>query len=317
MRRHLLWAILATACSANPRASDDAPVAQPQTPSESPAPAATPALEPQPEPETSAETSPAARDVSARVQAAKARLGATEAGQRIWRAIEAHGGLEKWLGSGPLHFRFTYRPLGRDATDTYQIVDPWSSLARHKLAADPSLEFGWDGEKAWVNPPDSELATNARFWSLTPYYFVGMPFVLGDPGVRLESLPDAEFEGKGYDLVKASFEAGVGDAPDDYYILYLDKESSRVRALRYVVSYKGFRPEGGHGPEKLMAYDGTHEVGGLLFAASHRTFKYDEATGEIGEKVTDVEVSEMGFRPGVDSTYFQPPAGARLITGWK
>lgn len=271
-------------------------------------------------PESSAESgvsSPSGEAISTRVAMSKSRLQATDAGKKIWASIEAAGGLTPWFSSGALTFRFKYTPVGRPATDTYQTIDTWSARARHQLADTRDVEFGWNGRVAWVNPSGSELNTNPRFWSLTPYYFVGIPWVLADPGVNLEVLPDAEFEGKQYDLVRATFDAATGDAPDDYYILYLDKETRRVRALRYVVSYKGFRPDGGHGPEKLMAYDGDASANGLTFASTHRTFKYDDETGEIGEKVTDVEVSDIAFKRDVAADYFEPPEGAKIIEGWK
>lgn len=267
-------------------------------------------------PESGASSSPSGEAISARVAVARQKLSATESGQKIWASIEAAGGLTPWFSSGDFRFRFAYVPVGRDATDTTQTIDTWGARARHRVS-DSDVEFGWDGRAAWVNPPDAELKTNARFWSLTPYYFVGIPFVLADPGVVTEALPDQEFEGKSYDVVKASFEAGTGDAPDDYYIVYMDKQTHRVRAIRYVVSYKGFRPDGGHGPEKLMSYDGDVEAGGLTFAATHRTFKYDESTGELGEKVTDVTVSDVAFTRDRPEGFFKAPEGAKVIEGWK
>ena len=146
---------------------------------------------------------------------------------------------------------------------------------------------------------------------------MGLPFVLADPGVNLEMLDEAQFEGTTYDVVKATFAAGTGDAPDDYYVLYIDRETSRVRAIRYVVSYKGFRPDGGHGPEKLMSYDGDISASGLTFAASHRTFEFNEETGEVGEKVTDVTVSDVAFKRDVAIDYYEPPAEAKVIEGWE
>ena len=310
--------VCALSCAGNrPAETAPPPPPEPSAPTES-----AEASEPAAEPETSAETgssvsTPSVGDVAARVASANARLAASAGGALVWRAIEAHGGLEAWLGSGPLQFRFAYQPAGRPAIDTFQVVDPWSARARQQVAPQRTAEFGWDGQRAWVQPPDAKLPTNPRFWSLTPYYFVGMPFVLGDPGVRFEQLADASFEDESFDIVKATFEPGTGDAPGDHYVLYLDKESGRLRAVRYVVSYPGFYPDGGHGAEKLMSYDGELAVGDIIIAASHRTFTFDEATGTPGEKVTDVTVSDARFRADIAPDYFLAPAGARIIEGWK
>jgi hypothetical protein len=251
--------------------------------------------------------------IDARVEAGRVRLSASAPGQRVWQAIEAHGGLRPWYGSGALAFRFTYAPNTRPVVDTRNLVDVWSSRARQDLAAG-SGAFGWDGTRAWVDPPDVQLPTNPRFWALTPYYFVGIPWVLADPGVVLEDAGPQEFEGRGYDTVKASFEPGTGDAPGDYYVVYVDRETHRVGAIRYVVSYPGFRPNGGHGPEKLFTYDGEALVSGLRFATGHRTYKWDGTSA--GEQTTSTTVSDIRFEPGPAATAFDVPTSAKVLEGW-
>ncbi len=322
MRQLVIVALVAaaSACSSDKSAqtAEASPVEQTDPVSDESAGESAPAGAPQTAPESGATmVPPTEAAIAARIADAKSRLGADPAGKLVWDAIQTQGGLEPWFSNGLFHFRFAYKPKGRDATDTYQLIDTYSALARHEVAPRRTTAFGWDGSKAWVFPADAEVGTNPRFWALTPYYFVGIPFVLADPGVNFERLEDAEFEGETYDLVKATFDAGTGDAPGDYYILYLDKEDRRVRAIRYVVSYPGFYPDGGHGAEKLMAYDGDATAAGLTFATAHRTFEFDEETGEIGEKVTDVAVTEIQFMPNMSRGVFQIPTGAKVIEGWK
>ncbi|QDG53170.1 hypothetical protein FIV42_21210 [Persicimonas caeni] len=255
--------------------------------------------------------------VTERVAESKERLQATEAGTLVWKSIEAHGGLQRWFENGPLHFRFDYRPLGEGKPrDTYQTVDTWSSRARHQMADDRDVEFGWDGEQAWQKPADADIALNPRFWALTPYYFVAMPFVLGDPGVNLELVGDEELQGQTYEVVKATFSAGTGDAPDDYYVLYFHPDTHKLRALRYVVSYPGFFPEGGHTPEKLMIYEGEQTVDGITFAKNFPTHKWDTEAAKPLDKVTAIEMSDVEFRPGTPQAYFEMPEGAKALEGY-
>lgn len=255
--------------------------------------------------------------VAERTAEARDRLAETDAGQLVWQSIEAHGGLTQWFANGPLFFRFTYSPLGdRTVRDTFQTVDTWSSRARHQLADAPGTEFGWDGEQAWVSPADADPKTNARFWALTPYYFVAMPFVLADPGVRLEKTGTAELHGRPHDVLKATFGDGVGDSPDDYYVIYLDRETGRFGGLRYVVSYPGFFPDGGHSPEKLMVYEGDQMIDGITLAKAFPTYKWDAEAGERGERVTDVTMTEVEFRPETPDAYFAVPDDAKVIEGY-
>lgn len=272
-------------------------------------------------PEEPLTATPKPRWVDDRVFEAKARLEQSEAGKIVWRSIEAHGGLERWFENGPVYFRFDYRPLEGKVRDTYQLVDTWSSRARHQLADRPDVEFGWDGEVAWKKPAEAETGMNERFWALTPYYFMAMPFVLADPGVELESLGQATMPEGTFDVVRASYGQGVGDSPDDYYVVYFDAQTGIVGGLRYVVSYPGFFPDGGHSPEKLMMYEGSQSAGGITLANSYSTYAWDaeaHAAGKParGDKVTDVDLSELEFRPQTPDAYFEVPEGAEVLEGY-
>lgn len=250
--------------------------------------------------------------VDERVAKAKERLEGSEGGKLVWKSIQSHGGLKSWYNNGPLYFRFNYRPLGggNRVRDSYQTVDTWSSVARHQLADESKTEFGWDGERAWKNPTDAELRINPRFWSLTPYFFVGLPFVLADEGVDLTQEENIEYEGSDHFIVRASYGENVGDA-SDYYVLYINAETYRLAAIRYVVSFKGFYPDGGHGAEKLMSYEGAQTISGVTFPKRHRTYKWSDE-GQ-GEHVTDITVTDVAFKPGTLKSYFDAPEGSYIM----
>jgi hypothetical protein len=242
-----------------------------------------------------------------RVNATKERMEDSPAGKKVWQAMEAHGGLANWYSNGPLQFHFNYQPLdGNTPRNTIQISDNWSAKARHQMATDTSLQFGWNGEEAWALPDPSKIPFDARFWALTPYYFVGIPFVLGDEGVKLEEVGQDNLDGITYDLIKVTFGEGVGDAPDDFYVVYLHLEPRQVAAYRYVVSYPAYFPDGGHTPEKIMILDGEQIVDGILFPEGYRTFMWKDESP--GEHVTDVQ-----FLPGISPHYFSTPSEAEVI----
>jgi hypothetical protein len=262
-------------------------------------------------PEPPADTvMPSEEAITSRIAEARERLDSTEAGRFVWQAIEAHGGLQAWWSNGPLYFRFDYQPVGGEGIDTYELVDTWSSRARHWLASDTTVSFGWDGAQAWTHPAGAEVPTNARFWSLTPYYFVAVPFVLADPGVQHTMDGTMTFEDKTYDLVRITFASGTGDAPDDYYVILLDPNTRLVRGLRYIVSYPGYFPDGGHSPEKLMMYDGEQTVDGITLAERFRAFPWND--GDPGDLVTEVSITDVDFRPETPKDAFEMPAGAEV-----
>jgi hypothetical protein len=321
-----LWAgalALLVACS-----GQSAPAAGEAASSEGATPAAeaktTTAAEGSPAPEGPPAAGPIPESwVDDRYTKAKERLEASEGGALIWAAIEAQGGLRPWLSSGTIGFEFDYQPYGQPERrmHTKQRVDLWRARAVHQEvedeASDAEARFGWNGEVAWITPSKDAFPITPRFWALTPYYFVGIPFVLADPGTRFERLDDAELDGKTWNLVKVTFSDGTGDAPDDYYIVYLDPDSHALHALRYVVSYPGFEgvmfEEGGHTPETLMRYTEPTQVDGLGFHRRLDTWKWNADDGVPGDPRVKVEVGDhrLGFE--VPAADFAPPEGAVVL----
>lgn len=303
----LLAAVTSFNCSKSSPSQDQAPAATQSAPDSE-------QQQPEAEEEANKSATPGAEWISKRVLEAKDRLGESPAGKLLWRSIEKHGGLQTWYANGPVYFRFNYQPRGeKPATDTYQTIDTWSSRARHQLADNKSVEFGWTGSSAWIKPADAEFDKDVRFWALTPYYFIAMPFVLADPGVHLKKEGTAELHGRPHDMVRATFGDNVGDSPDDYYIIYLDAKTGHVGGLRYIVSYADFFPEGGHSPEKLMVYAGEHTAAGITLAEKYSTFKWNAETQERGEPVTDTTLSNLEFRPETPDSFFDVPKGAKTL----
>ncbi|MEO9872047.1 hypothetical protein [Ekhidna sp.] len=253
--------------------------------------------------------------ISDRVVKSKERLITNAAGKKIWESIETHGGLEKWFSNGPIAFRFNYQPLdGTKQRDSYQLVDNWSVRAAHEVSSNRNWKYGWDGENAWSLPDSVDVGVNPRFWSTTPYYFIGLPFVLADEGVVLEEFGQKEYKGVTYDLVKATYEAGTGDASDDFYVIYLDPETRQMAGLRYIVSYPGFFPAGGHSPEKFMWIQDYQEVEGIQMSTGYNTYWFKGDS--VAEHITKIEVSNVEFLPETLSSYFDVPVKAKVQEGF-
>lgn len=230
-------------------------------------------------------------------------------------AIEAHGGLDAWFGSGTLAFTYDYQPVEGVRRRSHQTVDVLGARAYHEISHPVQGKLAWDGAKAWMKLAEGQNFA-ARFWALTPYYFVGMPFVLSDPGVNLElSEDDPEDAGfpEGTPVVRATFDPGTGDAPDDYYVLYLDADSHRVVGLRYVVSYAPFMKDGmKHKPEKLIVYEDVEPAGPLQLARTHTTYAY--GSGKRGERVTRATIEDLEVGVPFDASALAMPEGGQIDT---
>ena len=257
--------------------------------------------------------------VAQRVASSRECMEADRAAALVWACIEAHGGLAAWLAKSTLAFDFDYQPVAQPEKrmHTHNDVDFWSAHARQQEldgGAGERATLGWNGESAWITPDPSAFPSPARFWALTPYYFVGMPFVAADPGTHYERLPDAELDGTSYQIVKLTYGHGVGDAPDDYYVLYIHPETHLLAALRYVVSFPGFFPEGGHSPEKLMRYSEFTEVDSLKMAQCLDTSAWNVEQGSAGDVVTRIAVSNITLGQTWPADHFAPPPGATVTT---
>lgn len=252
--------------------------------------------------------------IRSRVGKAEEKLNTTEVGTVVWNAMEARGGLARWYSNGALAFRFNYQPLdGSTQRDSYQTIDTWSNRARHTSAADSTAHFGWTGEKAWIQAKDSTaFAYDTRFWALTPYYFLAQPFVLDGEGVNLELLSQITYKGKVQDVVKVTFDSGTGDAPDDYYVLYFTKDTHRLSAIRYIVSYPGYFKKGEHLPEKFMEVIGENIVNGILFPTDYKTYWLTE-NQKPGEYITKIEVSDVHFIDTLKNVFFDMPEDAENL----
>jgi hypothetical protein len=208
---------------------------------------------------------------------------------------------------------------------SYLVADNATRRIYHQLQALGSPDemepvearFAWDGEKAWMSPPDVERI-NPRFWALTGYYFEQIPFVLADPGVNYEVLPDQELDGVPHEMVKCSFGDGVGDSPGDTYTLYINKESGIVDAIRYTVTfYSGARPpaaakkESARGPrETLFYYEDYVNVDGLKVPAHFRGFDFID--GKKGDFKNEAWCADISFRRPFDESQLKMPPDARV-----
>jgi len=251
--------------------------------------------------------------VDKRVENAQERLASSDAGQVVWNAMEAHGGLERWFKNGPLAFRFNYQPLdGSTQRDSYQVVDTWRNRSLHHSIVDSAASYGWTGTEAWIKAKDTTaFAYDTKFWALTPLYLMGFPFVLDGEGVNLELLPQNTYKGKENDVVKVTFDAGTGDAPDDYYILQFDVDTHLLTATRYIVSYPEYFKKGEHLPEKFMEVGPLVTVDGILLPSGLKT--HWTKNDQPGEYLTKIEITDMHFKQELEEDFFAMPEGAKKL----
>jgi hypothetical protein len=246
------------------------------------------------------------------------RLTASEGGQVVLRAIEAHGGLEAWYAAPTSAYTWEYANVGADLHfKSYMVADNRTRQVYHDLLTvgpygDPQpvdARFAWDGTDAWMWPASIE-SPNARFWATTGYYFQQIPFVLADPGLRYERLPDEELDGTTYQMVIVSYDDGVGDSPGDTYTLYVHPETGLVDAIRYTVTFGRGRQPGTPQRETLMYYRDYVTVDRLTVPRYLRGYAF--ADGRRGEFRNEAWADSISFKRAFDVARLRAPHGARV-----
>lgn len=135
-------------------------------------------------------------------------------------------------------------------------------------------------EGVYVAPGlDSFPGSSPRFYHNLYFYFFSIPYVLSDPGVHYETLGDYLVDGVNYHAIKYTFGENVGDAPDDYYITLMDKETKQMKYLLYTVTYYSQEPSQKF---NILEYANWTKVKTLSFPTKLIGYKFDE--GKIGDK---------------------------------
>jgi len=261
-------------------------------------------------------------EVQRQAEAARNRLAQNEGGQRILRAIEAHGGLKAWYRAPTSSYTWEYANKEVDVRfKSFLVVDNRTRQAYHDLLTTGSYDnarpvdarFAWDGDRAWI-APDSIEQPNPRFWALSGFYFQQIPFVFADPGLRYEALPDDTIDGTPHDMVQVTFEPGTGDSPGDTYTLYLDKDSGQVDAIRYTVSYGRDVEPGADLPETFLDYEDYVTVDGLTVPTRFEGYSYSDEDGPGETLRNEAVVDSISYRRSFDASKLSPPENARVVS---
>jgi len=179
---------------------------------------------------------------------------ATNYPETMTAIFEAHGGMERWNEMNNLCFEMD----GRGGVETHT-----TSLKDRKAKIETKdWTIGYDGADVWLlQHKEDAYKGNARFYHNLMFYFYAMPFIVGDNGIQYEKLPATELDGVMYPGVKISYGAGVGDSPEDEYIVYYDKATMQMTWLGYTVTYRSQeKSEDWH----FIKYADWQDVNGLI-----------------------------------------------------
>ena len=220
------------------------------------------------------------------------------------QGIEAHGGLAQWESMGSLAY---------DVTRGQKSERHLTALrTRQTIQEGPGYRLGYDGERVWVEPRVDSFPGDPNFSRGLDFYFFAIPFVLADPGTVHEDLGTVLMDGSPYDAVKVSFEAGVGDSPNDFYIAHFHPETNQLAYLLYTVTYRSGEPNENY---SLRAYEEWQEVNGLIVPQKIVSYQWDPETRQSGEKRGESLFTSVSVLPEIpDTNIFAKPESAEYFS---
>ncbi|WP_034258911.1 DUF6503 family protein [Altibacter lentus] len=222
--------------------------------------------------------------------------------QVLAAVFEAHGGFDRWQQMNNLCFEME----GASGTETHTI----SLNNRYVKVETKAWTIGYDGNDVWLlENKDDAYKGNARFYHNLMFYFYAMPFVLGDEGIEYTQMEPTTLDGVSYGTLKIGYEAGVGDSPDDEYILYYHPETYKMTWLAYTVTYgEGEKSDDWH----FIKYDDWQTVNGIVLPK--KLTWYNVENGKPTDERSDITFDKVTLtETNLEASVFEKPDKAVIV----
>ncbi|MFB9052622.1 hypothetical protein ACFFVB_05970 [Formosa undariae] len=222
--------------------------------------------------------------------------------ESIAKVFEAHGGIATWNAMQTLAFTME-KPTGPEVTTT--------DLKRRKAHIDmPNHTLGFNGKDVWLHSKDTTAYRGKpKFYYNLMFYFYAMPFVLSDDGITYSDAEPLLFEGVEYPGIQISYGAGVGESPDDEYILYYDAKTNEMAWLAYTMTF--FAKEKSK-KFSYIKYGDWEDVNGVKLPKAIQWYKVVE--GQPVEVRNEVKFSDIKLsKDKQDASFYEAPEGAEIV----
>ncbi|MEM1099616.1 MAG: hypothetical protein AAGH92_12610 [Planctomycetota bacterium] len=171
-----------------------------------------------------------------------------------------------------------------------------TQVGQARMELDNGAVVVFDGEACWVSQDAPDIPYGYRFHALTWPYFLAAPFKLSDPGVSHALIEEAPLTAsRTSEATKMTFDDGVGDAPDDWYVVFPVPHDGSLAALAYIVTYD-MAVAYAEAKPSIVFYTQPETVDGATFATELIFHFWDQETGVQGEEPKGVmTVSNIAF----------------------
>jgi len=215
--------------------------------------------------------------------------------------FEAHGGIANWNKMNNLCFEME-KPIGTEIHST-------DLKSRKALITSNTFKIGFDGDKIWLAENEKPYEGNPKFYYNLMFYFYAMPFILADDGILYTEIEDAILGGNIYGAVKIEYEKGIGETPEDEYIIFYDKETYKMAWLAYTVT---FFDKAKSTDWHYIKYDTWLTENGLLLPKT--LVWYEVKEGKPSTPKNTVAFSKVHISESIlENATFQAPEGSKIM----
>ncbi|RKN76732.1 hypothetical protein D7Z94_23355 [Ulvibacterium marinum] len=198
--------------------------------------------------------------------------------------LKAHGGMDIWKSFVGLEYN-----LNDNGKQVYQLTH---LKDRRAYLKSKKYEVGFDGKVAWAVPNANEVSgKSAAFYYNLDFYFIGVPFLLKDPGVNISYAGKTKIDDRTFESLKVTFGSEVGLTPEDVYYLYINPETYLMEILTYSISY--FDKENSV-VSSAKVYSDYKKVQGLMMPHKMENFEWND--GAMGKSKNHLRIfSDIQF----------------------
>lgn len=154
-------------------------------------------------------------------------------------------------------------------------------------------ELYYDQDIVYVDST-TENTASARFAAYTWSYFFLFPYKLTDPGTHWSDEVAVTLNDEVYNSQKLTFDEGVGDAPDDWYITYSDSKTNLMKVAAYIVTAGGSTVEEAEVDPHAISYHDYKDIDGVALAHSWKFWEWREDSG-LTRQLGKADLSNFQF----------------------
>jgi hypothetical protein len=171
-----------------------------------------------------------------------------------------------------------------------------------KIVFKDSTEIIYNGSDVYYSPKIKDTAS-IRFTAYTIPYFFQLPYKLSDTGTIFSDYENLEKDKEDFFTKKLSFKANIGDAPNDWYVLYTNKKTNLLQKTAYIVTANSSKTDAEKNPHAIE-YLNYQKINGIPFATNWMFYSWKKNVG-FKEQIGKATLTNIKFEKATPD-FFSP-----------